>query len=165
MQRINKTKTIKIIFLIIAILLFLLLYFQSLCKDRLFNAIIDNNYESAEEVLRICPYIINHRNAFTIIEKIGLDGYPNCTPLIEACKQQNKDIVMLLLTNGADVNKLSGGSYVESALIVSVKKNNYDIASYLIQHGADKTIEDSSGKTAYDYAVELGDEYLISMLA
>ena len=165
MQKINKTTTIKTILLIIAILLFFLLYFQSLCKDRLFYAIVDNNYESAEKIIRICPNIINRRNAFTIIEKIGLNGYPNCTPLIEACKQQNKDIVMLLLANGADVNKLSEGSYVESALIVSVKKNNYDIASCLIRYGADKTIEDSSGKTAYDYAVELGNQQLLELLS
>jgi len=33
---------------------------------------------------------------------------------------------------------------------------NVDIASYLLEQGADKTIQDSVGKTAYDYAVENG---------
>lgn len=53
----------------------------------------------------------------------------------------------------------------QTSLIVATKEKSYESCKLLLEYNADKTIEDSSGKTAYDYAVELGDEYLISMLA
>jgi ankyrin repeat protein len=43
--------------------------------------------------------------------------------------------------------------------------HTYDICAFLIANGADKTIKDASGKTAYDYAVEAQDETLISLLS
>jgi len=42
--------------------------------------------------------------------------------------------------------------------------NNVDSASYLLEQGADKTIKDKDGKTAYDYAVEHGFSELAELL-
>jgi len=57
------------------------------------------------------------------------------TPLIAASGTGNLEIVKLLIQKGANVNYKN--EYNESALSASVMTNEYDVALYLLQHGAD----------------------------
>ena len=43
-------------------------------------------------------------------------------------------------------------------------RDTYGICELLLRYGADKTLKDIYGKTAYDYAVELKDEKLIELI-
>ena len=73
------------------------------------------------------------------------------TPLIEAVYERHKDVVKLLLDNGADVNILDDiGS---TAIFHSY---DVDITKMLIEHGADINAKDKFGRTALYYARELG---------
>lgn len=53
----------------------------------------------------------------------------------------------------------------QTALIVAVKENMYGMCKLLLEHDADVTIKDDLGKTAYDYAVELGNQHLLELLS
>ena len=52
----------------------------------------------------------------------------------------------------------------KTALICAVEERAYDACEALLKCNADKTLQDAHGKTAMDYALELNDEKLISML-
>ena len=46
----------------------------------------------------------------------------------------------------------------ETPIFEAVRYDDYDICQFLIQEGADLTVKNKEGKTAYDVAVELGYE-------
>lgn len=52
----------------------------------------------------------------------------------------------------------------KTALIVATENNAYDVVKLLIKLGANKTIVDANGKTAYDYAVTQGNEDIAGLL-
>jgi len=89
-------------------------------------------------------------------------------PLQRACWGGDYNIVKLLLDNLADVNLVwKGIEGSKSPLIRSVLSRSErmeEIIELLLIHGADKTYKDSSGKTAYDYAVEEGNLKLAELL-
>jgi hypothetical protein len=81
-------------------------------------------------------------------------------PLQRACWGGDYDIVKLLLDNKANANLVwKGIEGSKSPLIRSVlsrSERTEEIIELLLIYGADKSYKDSSGKTAYDYAVEEG---------
>ena len=52
----------------------------------------------------------------------------------------------------------------DTALIVAIKNDQAQIMQLLLELGADKSMKDSKGKTAYDYAVERGFAELAELL-
>lgn len=68
----------------------------------------------------------------------------------------------LIKENYFDINSkdLAG----DTALIVATKNNQAQIIQLLLELGADKSLTDSKGKTAYDYAVELNNKDVIILL-
>lgn len=52
----------------------------------------------------------------------------------------------------------------DTALIVAIKNDQAQIMQLLLELGADKSLKDSKGKTAYDYAVERGFAELAELL-
>ena len=52
------------------------------------------------------------------------------------------------------------------ALITNERANNFsEMISFLLENGADKSLKDDSGKTAYDYALEKGNQEIIDLLS
>jgi ankyrin repeat protein len=56
------------------------------------------------------------------------------------------------------------GSDGQTPLILSVINNSKDMLIYLLSKGADKTIRDNDGKTALDYATEMGKADFVALL-
>ena len=73
--------------------------------------------------------------------------------LMTAASYNNIGIVKHLIENGySGVNDQNYNGL--TALMVATR--HMDILEYLLSHGADKTIRNNEGKTAYDYAIERG---------
>ena len=60
------------------------------------------------------------------------------TPLILAAKLGNVEIADLLLSHGAEINRMTASD--ESALINAVKTNHLDMVKYLVERGADVSL-------------------------
>jgi TPR repeat protein len=75
------------------------------------------------------------------------DGY---TPLMYAVTKGNLEVVSEVLSGGADVNAQSATGW--TALMFAAK-NSPTMISVLLEKGADKTLKNSTGQTAYDVAM------------
>ena len=62
----------------------------------------------------------------------------DATPLLNAVRCNNLDMVKLLVKNGADINYVD--KYNNTALGMSLFDSKYDITMYLLENGADYTI-------------------------
>ncbi len=70
-------------------------------------------------------------------------------------------IVKMLLEKMPDYN-INEESF--TLLMCAAIRGNIDLAEYLLSIGTDKTIKDSKGKTAYDYAIDSGHDELAELL-
>ena len=66
--------------------------------------------------------------------------------MAEGCRE----IVELLVRNGADVNIRVSGNGHGTPLHSAVAWGHQDIAQFLMQEGADATLTDEDGNTAFD---------------
>jgi ankyrin repeat protein len=87
--------------------------------------------------------------AYAFNELIGTQG--GLTALHFAARQGSARSVAMLVEHGAGVNALTVGDRVSPLLIASVN-GQFDIAAYLLAHGADPTLANASGVTPL-YAV------------
>ena len=74
-----------------------------------------------------------------------------------ASGSDNADILKLLTQNGARINEQDDG-LGWTALIWSAKEGLYKNVVALLEAGADTSLRDSTGKTAYDWSVK--EEYV-----
>jgi TPR repeat protein len=74
------------------------------------------------------------------------DGY---TPLMYAVTKGNPEVVREVLSGGADINAQSATGW--TALMFAAK-NSPDSVSLLLEKGADKSLKNSVGQSAYDIA-------------
>ncbi len=93
---------------------------------------------------------------YLIEQQVDLDiRQGNENALTFAAHYGNENVVVFFVKQKYfDVNSkdLAG----DTALIVAVKNNQTHITQVLLDLGADKSLKDAKGKTAYDYAVERG---------
>lgn len=89
-------------------------------------------------------------------------GTMNYTALHYACEYGLKDIAILLMNNGANVDIINSSGL--TPLLVACESCHFDIACLLIENGADKTVSNSGGKTALHLACEKGNLKLIKLL-
>ena len=64
--------------------------------------------------------------------------------LIKQLLEDEKQLINLTIDNG------------QTVLFEAVKNNSFEVVNLLIKSGLEKNIVDSTGRTAYDYAVENG---------
>lgn len=84
------------------------------------------------------------------------------TPLYDASRKNNMEILYLLLRRGADVNAISHG---ETALHKVVQFNNLKFAQALLKHRANPNIQDTiRGNTALHYATASRNSAMIALL-
>ena len=60
------------------------------------------------------------------------------------------DVADELLSKGADINAMNGSEYPETTLHYCVMKNKPECVIYLLEHGANKYLEDSFGYTVFE---------------
>lgn len=84
------------------------------------------------------------------------------TPLMLAVKNNNIEVVKLLISKGADVNAID--EFGRSALFFAVSKDNIAIAKILINNGADVNIESKLNQTALMLAIDKNNKDMINLL-
>ena len=84
------------------------------------------------------------------------------TALMGLCFNGNIELVKLLLNNKVIVNQLNLNH--ASALIFAATFGHAEIILMLLKAGADKSIKDSNGKTAYDQAMMQGNDAVAQLL-
>ncbi len=82
-------------------------------------------------------------------ELVGKTG--GFAPIHFAARQGHLDAVQALVEAGADVNQLTGGDR-SSPLLVAIINGHYDLAMWLLEHGADPRLAADNGVTPL-YAV------------
>ena len=92
----------------------------------------------------------------TLIDRganLNLQDNRGRTAIMIAASYDNKEAAQLL-ANSADLNLQNKQG--ETALMLAAEGNNFEITQILLDHRADKTIKDASGKTASDLAEKNG---------
>lgn len=112
----------------------------SKAKITLFEAIEEGDAYTVSKQLDEYPKLLNDTFVSFPWSILVLDTSNN-TPLMEACRYDQNEIIVLLVERGADVNALSTGSAIKYPIIEVLKNDNYDMAWYLIENNAYLTVE------------------------
>jgi ankyrin repeat protein len=113
----------------------------SVQETALFQAIRSNNVEAVKSLLST----VNPD-----FEQTSLKGSSQ-TPLLVAVAKGNKEIVKLLVENGANVNRIS--IWGVTAISEAARTNNQQVARFLLSKGADIEKKDKDGRTALNSEV------------
>ncbi|MBL8151101.1 MAG: ankyrin repeat domain-containing protein [Blastocatellia bacterium] len=84
------------------------------------------------------------------------------TPLLEAVKQEDMELVDLLIAKGAAINSRANNGY--TPLIMAASKGNKKIVERLLSEGADVASKDYFGYTALNTAILDGHAYVVKPL-
>lgn len=118
-------------------------------------------------------YVIEMTESYEFFQRminLGCDPYVKVSPgniFLKSAIEKNKQVMVYLLENDMfDVNVVSKEGY--SALMFvsrfTIKDINIEMVNILLEYGADKTLVNEDGMTAYDYALETGNTELIELL-
>lgn len=151
--------------------------------DKFYRACRDGNFELLQgldlgmlnlSVSEFRDAILNSIDkTFYQIAEYLIDSYANIFPysytmqrLTYACMENcNHEFIQYLLNNGADINAIDSTTG-ESALMYACKAGNFINAKYLIDNGANISVQNLEGETALNYACQSGNyeifQYLIS---
>lgn len=163
------------------IVLFSFLFLSFSWSQDIFDACRSGNIERLKELHKINPDTINSINdngfspliiatyssklesvEYLLKHKVNVDfESPEGTALVGACYKGNLEISELLIKYSANVNVVGGNNI--SPLIFAVQSKNKKLVELLLKNGADKTIIDSAGRTAYDYVVLMKIDELIDL--
>lgn len=89
---------------------------------------------------------------FAYNELVGFTG--GFAPLHFAVRQGNLEVVKALLEGGADINQVTDGDKT-SPLLMAVINGQFDLAMYLLDHGADPKLASENGATPLYAAVNV----------
>lgn len=99
--------------------------------DSLRKALINNKTDEALLIIKKCPDI----------KKTGSEANKPLLHQYLEVRNADKEIIELLLENGADINEIWRGSY---PLLLALTRGRFDIAEILIKRGADTSIKDAA---------------------
>lgn len=120
-------------------------------------------YAAAQGKTEILSYILQHATPNqTVYNRFGGNA------IIPAAEKGHLENVKLLLKDGkVDINHQNDYGYtalIEAVALRDGSKVYQQIVSELLKNGADKTLKDNSGRTAEDYASQLGYETILKLL-
>ncbi|MEZ0539511.1 ankyrin repeat domain-containing protein [Fibrella arboris] len=87
------------------------------------------------------------------------------TPLHYAAAHNNSELTDALLKAGANVNLRDKHGNTVLWTAVFNARGKYDIVRLLILHGANKSTKNKANRSPYDFAVQIGDQTLLSLLS
>jgi ankyrin repeat protein len=87
----------------------------------------------------------------------------NWNALMQAASEGYPDVAKILLETGSEVN-VKGKEIGETPLILASWKNAPEIVKLLLEYKADKTVKDTNGDTALDYAKKENYKAVIALL-
>ncbi|MDQ3290171.1 MAG: ankyrin repeat domain-containing protein [Bacteroidota bacterium] len=135
-------------------------------NPRLLEVILSNtNYELS--IFEAAALGVNERvqellnNQADLINAISSDGF---SPLGLASFFGHADTVKLLLEKGADVNQASKNDWQVQPLHSAVAARSLEIATYLLENGADVNSQQQHGFTPLHAAAQHGDAEMIKLL-
>ena len=97
--------------------------------------------------------------------KVNCTNINGATPLHFAVYYQNKDILEVLLKNGANPNTREYNDVgLCTPLHRAIERNNYEVCKTLLLNGADPNITEKNGFTALHYAARKGYEDIVKLL-
>lgn len=145
------TKKLLIVLIIVLVLNILILPKEKLEKatTNFFYAVEKGNIEQVKTLLTGNPNLVN--------AKYILNG---ATPLHNAAFNNNKEMVELLLANGADVNAKDNGG--QTPLFYSIYIGKKTTAELLLAHGADVNAKDVGGMTPLHWATSHGHNEVVN---
>lgn len=114
--------------------------------------------------LILATYRANNEVAKFLIEK-GSDINYNSemgNALMAAIVRGNNEMALYLIDKGTQLNATDAGQ--TTALMFAVQFKNPEIIKALLGKHADKTLTDSKGKTAFEYAAISADQQIINLL-
>ena len=115
------------------------------------RAVVANDFPKITRILDDDPGLVNRA------------GYKDL-PVIElAVSRSSVEVVEFLIHRGAVFNRCVGISGA-TALHQAVARDRKETVEVLLRHGADLTLKDNEGSTAYDEAVALGRTEITEML-
>lgn len=104
-------------------------------------------------MMYVVKYIYTHSSYFCRPYLLNVENKENKTPIIQAIEKNDVIIVNLLITLGANVNTPLFYNK-RTPLMISVYNGYLDIASLLIEKGANKNSKDINGLSVLHYAVD-----------
>ena len=124
-------------------------YFNLLLAQDVFDAARNGNIERMQALIKLKPDTINTKNQ---------NGF---TPLILACYYRQKNIVELLINQGAN---LETDSPEGPALLAAVYRGDVEIANLILSQKANLNVTNSEGTTALMFAVMAGNLEMVKLL-
>lgn len=120
-------------------------------------------YAAAQGKTEILAYILQHATPNqTVYNRFGGNA------IIPAAEKGHLENVKMLINDGkVGINHQNDSGYtalIEAVALRDGSKVYQDIVSELLKAGADKTLRDNSGRTAEDYASQLGYETILKQL-
>ncbi len=127
--------------------------------SNIFDAIKNGNIADVKELIDKDPVLV--KDEYTGKSYNSCNNTYIWTPLHEAVYYDQREIVELLISKGADVNTKDNKG--KTPLHYAVENGHKELVELFISKGADVNARDNKGKTPLHYAVENGHKELVEL--
>lgn len=116
---------------------------------------IEAYFDNLEGFLRKIPTMSANQFSKELVNTLGVNdrNEKGWSPMIVAAYHGKRDLIALLLEQGADINDRNyrGTTVLMYAKDFALKNNDVDFFNFLIEQGADPSLKDWSGRDLSDY--------------